>query len=285
MSRELWYTVGVIAALLLLVAMFAVKKIRPFETHADQRITYKTVAGEDLELYAFFAKNTDGPAPALLLLHGGAWKFGTPAQMFPQCEFFARRGLHCFALQYRISGNALPDVRGAIEDTRDAFDYLRTHARDLRLDPTRVYVGGGSSGGHLAAALGAGMLDERAARPAGLVLYNPMIDLAPAMPDHHLVSDYWEEVSPRQHLDADTPPALIMLGDRDPDVVGGADRREEEVHGDLPPVELRIRHPGTGVGDESGQPRRPRGGSLHREPPGDDQPSEESDEEPEPGST
>ncbi|NND69307.1 MAG: alpha/beta hydrolase [Halioglobus sp.] len=218
MSRELWYTVGVIAALLLLVAMFAVKKIRPFEARADQRITYKTVAGDDLELYAFFAQDMDGPAPALLLLHGGAWQFGTPAQMFPQCEFFAQRGLHCFALQYRISGNALPDVRGAIEDTRDAFDYLCTHARDLRLDPSRVYVGGGSAGGHLAAALGAGIPDESAARPAGLILYNPMIDLAPDMPDHHLVSDYWEEVSPLHHVDANTPPALVLLGDRDPEV-------------------------------------------------------------------
>ncbi len=218
MSRELWYTVGVVVALLLLVAMFAVKKLRPVEPQPDQRITYKTVAGDDFRLYAFFAEYMDGPAPALLLLHGGAWQFGTPAQMFPQCEFFAQRGFHCFAAQYRISGGKPPDVRGAIGDTRDAFDYLRTHARELRLDPARIFVGGGSAGGHLAAALGAGILDERAARPAGLVLYNPMIDLAPGMPDHHLVSDYWEAVSPLHHLDADTPPALLLLGDRDPEV-------------------------------------------------------------------
>jgi len=218
MSRELWYTLGAVAALLFLVAIFAVKKFRPHEWWPDRGIEYKTVAGEDFALHAFFAQATEGKAPALLLFHGGAWQFGTPAMMFPQCNFFARNGVHCFSAGYRVSGGAQPDVRGAIADARDAFDYVRNNADKLGVDATRIFIGGGSSGGHLAAAVGAGLPDKAAARPAGLVLYNPMVDLAPGMPDHELVSAYWAEVSPLHHLDERTPPALVMLGDRDTEI-------------------------------------------------------------------
>lgn len=218
MSRELWYTAGVVAALLLLAALFAVKKFRPHEWWPDRGIAYKTVAGEDFELHAFFARDKAGQAPALLLLHGGAWQFGTPAKMFPQCAFFARNGYHCFAVRYRVSGGAPPDVRGAIADARDAFDHVLENAAELGVDATRIFIGGGSAGGHLAAAVGAGLPEKSAPRPAGLVLYNPMIDLAPGMPDHNLVRDFWADVSPLHHLDERTPPALVLLGDRDTEI-------------------------------------------------------------------
>lgn len=218
MSREFSYTFGAVAVLLLLVAVFAVKKFRPHEWWPDRGIEYKTVEGEGFELHTFLAQDTQGKVPALLLLHGGAWQFGTPAKMFPQCAFFARHGMHCFSVRYRVSGGGLPDVRGAIADTRDAFDYVLNNADELGVDATRIYIGGGSAGGHLAAAVGAGLPDKAATRPAGLVLYNPMIDLAPGMPDHTLVKDYWAEVSPLHHLDERTPPALLLLGDQDTEI-------------------------------------------------------------------
>ncbi len=220
MSRELWITAGAVVVILgIAVAFIAVKKFRPHEWWPDRGIDYKVVDGEDFELHTFYAKGVDGDAPALLLMHGGAWQFGTPAKMFPQCAFFARNGMHCFAVRYRVSGGGPPDVRGAIQDTRDAFDYVLANAEKLGVDTSRIFVGGGSAGGHLAAAIGAGLPDKSAAeRPAGLVLYNPMIDLAPGMPDHTLVSDYWEEVSPLHHLDDRTPPALVLLGDRDTEI-------------------------------------------------------------------
>ena len=50
------------------------------------------------------------------------------------------------------------------------------------------------------------------------LLYNPTLDLAPGTPDHHLVKDYWQEVSPFHHIDGAVPPSLILVGSQDPEV-------------------------------------------------------------------
>ena len=51
-----------------------------------------------------------------------------------------------------------------------------------------------------------------------MVLFNPMLDLAPGTPDHHLVKNYWKTVSPQHHIKPGVPPALILLGSDDPEV-------------------------------------------------------------------
>ena len=179
-----------------------------------------------LSLHAFRAKNSsdDSPAPALLLFHGGRWLYGGPEEYYPQCEFFAAHGFSCFSAQYRLGTNNRPDVRGAVADARAALDYLIAHARELHIDPQTIVVGGASAGGHLAAALGSGLpmspgrVSSTTRRPAAQVLYNPMLDLSPGTPDHHLVKDYWEDVSPYHHVDSAVPTTLILVGSQDPEV-------------------------------------------------------------------
>lgn len=223
MAREYWYFVsGVLVVLLPLLVLVAVKKLNLLDVRPDQTIVYGQNGDQPLELHAFMAANaTEGkPVPALLLFHGGRWLYGGPRDLYAQCEFFASQGISCFSAQYRLGRMNWPDVRGAIADARAALDYLVEHAEELGIDPARIAVGGGSSGGHLAAALGSGLpgtaTGER--RPAALVLYNPMLDLAPGTPDHHLVKDHWHEVSPYHHIDAAVPPSLILVGSRDPEV-------------------------------------------------------------------
>jgi acetyl esterase/lipase len=223
MAKEYWYFVsGVLVVVLPLLVLVAVKKLNLLDERPDKMIVYRTNGDQSLTLHAFMAKDTEGgqPAPALLLFHGGRWLFGGPRDLYPQCRFFAEQGITCFSAQYTLGRMSRPEVRSAVADARAALDYLVEHAGDLNLDPQRIAVGGGSSGGHLAAALGSGLpgaaANER--RPAALVLYNPMLDLSPGTPDHHLVKHYWEEVSPHHHIDGDVPPALILVGSLDPEV-------------------------------------------------------------------
>lgn len=223
MAKEYWYFVsGVLVVLLPLLVLFAVKKLNLLDVRPDETIVYRNNGDQSLTLHAFMAKNAEGgqPAPALLLFHGGRWLFGGPRDLYPQCRFFAEQGISCFSAQYTLGRMSRPEVRRAVADARAALDYLVEHAGGLHIDPQRIAVGGGSSGGHLAAALGSGLpgATSHEQRPAALVLYNPMLDLSPGTPDHHLVKDYWEEVSPHQHIDADVPPALILVGSLDPEV-------------------------------------------------------------------
>ncbi|MEM9255111.1 MAG: alpha/beta hydrolase [Pseudomonadota bacterium] len=219
MAKEhLYFIAGMVAVLLPLAAVYSVKKFHPFDERPDARIPYATVDGRSMDLHHFKAHGAGGPAPALLLFHGGRWLFGGPESLYPQCQYFARLGYQCFSARYRLGSRNQPDVRGAVADARAAMDYLQTHATELHLDPQRLFVGGSSSGGHLAAALGTGLPGGDGARPAALVLYNPMLDLSPGTPDGHLVADYWQEVSPHHHIDASLPPSLVLVGDEDPEV-------------------------------------------------------------------
>jgi acetyl esterase len=224
MAKEHWYFLcGVMLVLVPLVALVAVKKLRLLEVRPAQTLVYAHNAEQPLTLHVFPAKGSNNAAaPALLMFHGGAWLFGHPDHFYPQCEFFSAQGFACFSAQYRLGTGGRPDVRGAIADARAAFDYLVTHAEDLRIDPHRIAVAGSSAGGHLAAALGSGLPKTSGAstvpRPAAQLLYNPMLDLSPGKPDHHLVTDYWLEVSPHHHIDGAVPPTLILVGSHDPEV-------------------------------------------------------------------
>ncbi|MEZ5501498.1 MAG: alpha/beta hydrolase [Halioglobus sp.] len=227
MAREYWYFVGgALAVLVPLLLFVAVKKLHLLEIRPDREIVYTAKGQAPLTLHAFTAQHRrdDTPTPALLLFHGGRWLYGGPEELYPQCAYFAQQGYACFSAQYRLGADNRPDVRGAVADARAALDYLLDNAQALGIDPARIAVGGGSAGGHLAAALGSGLPlapgaatpDQR--RPAAQVLYNPMLDLAPGTPDHHLVREYWEAVSPLHHVDNAVPPALILVGSQDPEV-------------------------------------------------------------------
>ena len=228
MSTELWYfTSGLLLGLLPLLLLVAVKKWKLLAIRADSKIVYRVNGPQKLTLHTFKARNRNdmSPAPALLLFHGGRWRHGKPDELYPQCQFFAAQGFTCFSAQYRLGSGGQQDVRDTVADAQAALQYLIEHAGELNIDASKIVVGGGSAGGQLAAALGMGLtLDHAMAplphsyRPAAQILYNPMLDLSPGTPDHHLVKTYWQEISPLHHVDSDVPPALILVGSQDPEV-------------------------------------------------------------------
>lgn len=211
---------GMFIVLIPLAAFVVVKKSGLLETRPDKTIEYKQVEGATLSLHAFFAgqSNSSAAKPAVILFHGGRWLYGSPHAFYPQCKFLAANGYHCFSAQYRLGKQNRVDVKALIADAQDALNYVAQEAQTLGVDATRISVGGGSAGGHLAAALGTVTLNKETATPAGMLLFNPMLDLAPATPDHHLVKDYWEAVSPHHNIKAGIPPSLILVGSNDPEV-------------------------------------------------------------------
>ena len=193
----------------------------------DEQRVYKQIDGHALTLDVFRPPGVGAAKalPAMILFHGGGWQSGHAAQVHPQCRDFSRRGMVCLAASYRTARphGTLPE--DALQDARDAIRYLRQHAGALGIRPERIVAGGGSAGGHLAAALGVQVSwpdpshDSRySTRPNALVLYNPMLDLSPGMPDHALVAGKWLQLSPRHNITAGVPPTLILSGSADPEV-------------------------------------------------------------------
>jgi len=223
-AKEYWYfCAGAIAILIPLAIYVLIHKFDLLEVRPDQKIVYREVEGQKLALHVFKARggSASDSSAALLLFHGGRWTYGSPKAFYPQCEYFAKRGITCVSASYRLGRDNKLDVRKAVDDARSALEYLIANARELAVNPQKIAVGGGSSGGHLAAMLGvSASLRSKVPNdtPAALILYNPMLDLSPCNPDHHLVADYWEEVSPYHHLSESVPPTLILLGSEDPEL-------------------------------------------------------------------
>ena len=227
MTKEHGLLFVAIALLLAFLLLIAVKKMHLLDSRPDQKIAYKLVGEKELALHFFTAKNmeTDSVTPAVLFFHGGGWLFGGPEFFYPQCQYLSEHGFTCISAQYRLGADNQPDIPGAIEDARSALAYLADHAQELHIDPRRIAAGGGSSGGHLAAALGTAPIQSpgeaisgRDLRPAALVLYNPILDFSPGTLYHSLVAAHWEQVSPTHRIDGAVPTALILVGSQDAEV-------------------------------------------------------------------
>jgi acetyl esterase/lipase len=95
---------------------------------------------------------TSAPLPALVWIHGGAWRKGSKTDGTRRLLPFARSGYLCASIEYRLSHEAIFPAQ--IEDCKCAIRFLRAHAKDLGLNANKIGVWGSSAGGHLAALLG-----------------------------------------------------------------------------------------------------------------------------------
>ena len=157
--------------------------------------------------------------PAVVFIHGGGWGAGNPDQWFPQCRYFALRGLVGVSVQYRLKSDTTT-VAECVADCKSAIRYLRRNAGSLGLDPERIVVVGESAGGHLAAALGTiagydepGEDTTVSAVPNALVLLNPITDLTTRWGEG--LGDKAQSLSPLHHISQKTPPTLLIHGDAD----------------------------------------------------------------------
>ena len=194
-------------------------------------LVYQTVDGRALHLHRFAPAGlaAGDSRPAVVWIHGGAWRGGSAEVFYPHARYFATRGAVGFSLEYRLISPAALTVADCVADCRAAVAYLRAHAGELGVDPTRIAVGGDSAGGHLAAALATLSAAEAAARPDALLLYNPVLDLtegnwssfveggvALAFKTPPVATPAALEraraLSPVYHVGAGLPPTLLMHG-------------------------------------------------------------------------
>ncbi|MBJ7498340.1 MAG: alpha/beta hydrolase [Sphingopyxis sp.] len=120
-----------------------------------------------MDIYA--PRDRSKARPAVLWIHGGGWSRGDARTSGAYANWpavlasLAARGFVVASLDYRLSGEA--KFPAQIQDVNAAIRHLRSQAGALGIDPSRVYLWGGSAGGHLAslAALtcGAGEYDPQ----------------------------------------------------------------------------------------------------------------------------
>lgn len=189
-------------------------------------LVYKEVNGQQLFLDAYIPRD-DGPHPAVMLVYGGGWVMGSKEDWQAFGTVLAESGFVAVAMQYRLApASTFP---AQIEDVRDATSWVRQHAGELDVDPTRMAAVGGSAGAQLAALLGTegeGRWDEGSRVRAVVSWAGPMdlhfanypaesqgyisayLGCAPADCDDDVIDD----ASPITHVDPSDPPMLLANG-------------------------------------------------------------------------
>ena len=236
MRRSIWINLALVATIGLSVSageatrkqanQRQAKKTEPgtpaFE--GAQTELYKTVG--DVKLYLHIIRpeafKASDKRPAVVFFFGGGWNGGSPKQFEEHCRYLASRGMVAMAADYRVKSRNGTSPRECVQDGKSAVRWIRDNAARLGIDPERIAAGGGSAGGHVAAATGTldglnepGEDTSVCAKPNALVLFNPVYDNGPDGYGYDRVKDYYREISPLDNIKPGAPPTIVFLGTKD----------------------------------------------------------------------
>lgn len=100
-----------------------------------------------------YVPSASGPAPAVLLIHGGGWNGKERrSDMSGIARSLARSGYFVMNTTYRLT----PDWKfpAQTDDLEQALRFMRENHASLNIDASRIATFGYSAGGHLAALIG-----------------------------------------------------------------------------------------------------------------------------------
>jgi arylformamidase len=185
---------------------------------APRRFAYGPTPIEALDVYP-----TSRPdAPVMVFLHGGAWRGGEARTQAYAAEMFVQAGAHWVVPDFATVLDVGLD--GMVAQVRRAVAWVAQHAATFGGDPGRLYVGGHSSGGHLA---GTVLVTDWAADfglPSGVVkgglcvsgMYDLQAVRLSARSSYVKFDDGIEhELSPLRHLDRLNAPVVVAYAERD----------------------------------------------------------------------
>ncbi len=195
-------------------------------------IEYGAGGERKLHLDLYLPKDRKKATPAVIFIHGGAWKSGKRGDMKFYCVKFAEKGYITATATYRLTDEA--PFPAAVHDVKCAVRWLRVNAVKYKVDPERIVVSGNSAGGHLSMMIGysddpslegSGGNNRVNSRVCAVVNFYGPTDLTTDFAKKQgIVEDFmggktfdespdvYKLASPLFHLTKDDPPTLILHG-------------------------------------------------------------------------
>ena len=205
---------------------------RPNDTGVNSYydILYKRSPSSELYLDIFTPENEPQLRPAVVFVHGGAWRTGHRSHHNETASYLAKQNFVGITIDYRLSREAL--YPAALEDINDAIEWLREHHIIYGIDPNKIVISGASSGAHLASVIAT--RQDQYAKVQGLINIDGVPDLSSEkvrqFEDRPNKKSYaalwlggrfeqvpalWKAVSPILHVDKHTPPSLFINSSHD----------------------------------------------------------------------
>lgn len=217
----------------------------PSALEATRAITFATRDRIELKVDVIRSRNADATksVPAILFLHGGAWRDGRRDAPNPVQYELAQRGYVCFQADYRLSQEGVFPAQ--LHDVRAAINWIKDNAVAWGVDPNRIGVWGMSAGAHLAllAAYAQDAMTEPETRPVrvqAVAAVMPTTDIlgiyrfrlnqknvrsdlvGPASPESQLLGGNPEQLqdlaraaSPISYVNPNNPPTWLVHGIHD----------------------------------------------------------------------
>lgn len=178
-------------------------------------ITYYSFGDRKLHLDGYLHQSA-GKKPAVILIHGGGWKSGNKEMMMPLAQNIASQGYHCFAVEYRLSGEA--KYPAGIEDVLEAIRFLKSNGAQFNINPDKIAVLGTSSGGQMAALIGTkySELVSAVIDIDGILAFSHPQSQEGALAAEWLGGTYeekpemWNDASPLSHVNRKSVPVLFI---------------------------------------------------------------------------
>lgn len=195
-------------------------------------LEYGTGGQRKLQLDLYLPKGRTKATPAIIFIHGGAWKSGKRSDMKFYCVKFAEKGYVTATVTYRLMDEA--PFPAAVHDVKCAVRWLCANAVKYNIDPKRIVASGNSAGGHLSMMIGysddpslegnGGNNGFSSSVCAVVNFYGPTDLTTDFARKQSLVEDFlggktfdespdiYKLASPLFHLTKDDPPTLIFHG-------------------------------------------------------------------------
>ena len=242
-------------------------------------VLFKKVGKKDVYLDFYFPDEDSGKEkPVVVFTHGGGWAAGDKSKAgFSSFDTVHRallkEGFCVLSVGYRkVHKNGDTAMRDCVIDCKDAVRFASAHHEELGIDPKRIYPFGDSAGGQLAQMLLFSSPESLAGDPelakftyetvAGVSWYGPCDFQDPQLFNHDDSENFkdrfggrimgsdtgpqekeerYREMSPVTYLTAQSPPLLMIQGDKDTTIpVKQAYRMEEALKTIKAPVEIEI---------------------------------------------
>ncbi|WP_193316026.1 alpha/beta hydrolase [Flavicella marina] len=195
-----------------------------FPTIVPEVVAYKKIDTIGLNLYIYKPQNFDKKKTynCMVFFHGGGWNGGNYKAFKRQASYLASRGMIAISVEYRIFNVHKTSPFEAVEDAKSAIRYVRSHAKELHVNPDMIAAGGGSAGGHLAAVCGniPGLEGKNedlsiSSKPKVLVLFNPVYDNSKNGYGYGKMQGRYLEISPLHNISKGAPPTIVFFGTKD----------------------------------------------------------------------